>query len=502
MQSSKSQVWGGHLSQQPAEANVLFCAGRDVQTVPMADVALLPYDIWTNRAHAIMWYEAEVLPKETLRRILEGLQQLEEAVEAGQFVLDPQREDVHINVEAFVTERQGAEVGGWMHIGRSRNDQAACDTRLYLRDALLRLGTNIQQLAAKILSHAELHTESVMPGFTHYQPGMITTWGHWLCSYAQALLRDLERVVFALGLVDRNPLGAAAAFGTSWSPNRERTTKLLGFDALERNSLDCITARSELEAQVAQVYSALMNHCSLIAQDLIFLSHPYVAMLGINDAFVTGSSIMPQKKNPDFAEVIKGKTAVVHGALQALLSVPKGMISGYNRDSQVSKYLVMDVIRECEGAPEILSGVFSSLEVFTDKMRARCNEGFMNAVDVADMLAREHQIPFRQGYHIVARAVKHAAPATLITQDALQKALDEEELSPVLSAEVFRRLQAPLLLVSQRKHVGGPAPAQVQQHIRAMSSELSQQRQFLQNRQKRIQAAANACREYRERLPD
>ena len=474
MKTDQNQVWGSHLQSSPAQENVLFCAGRDVQPLPMADMALLPYDLWTNRAHAIMWYEEGVLPKDVITKILIGLSQLEENFLKGDFELDQKLEDVHINVEAFVTKQQGADIGGWMHVGRSRNDQAACDTRLFLRDALLRQAKNLEKLIQKLLRQAAEHIETVMPGLTHYQPGMLTSWGHWLCSHAQALLRDLERVKFLLVPINRNPLGAAASFGTSWCPNRKRTTELMAFSEPELNTLDCISTRGELESQVAQGYSAMMNHLSLLAQDLIFLSHPYVGMLGLPDAFLTGSSIMPQKKNPDFAEVIKGKTALAHGLLQSLLGVPKGMVSGYNRDSQVCKYLVMDVIRECEPVPYILSGVMSELKVRKEIMLNRCNEGFMNAVDLADSLSRNHGIPFRKCYHLLAKAVRLSAPSESITKHALQSALDEENLGTTFSDEDFAALQSPLTVLTQRDHLGSPAPERVHEQIELMQSRLAE----------------------------
>ena len=470
----RDRVWGGHIQGSPAVENVLFCAGRDVQLLPMADLALLPYDLWTNRAHAIMWFEEGVLPKDILTKILSGLNQLEGYFVEGNFELDPKLEDVHINVEAFVTTQQGAEIGGWMHIGRSRNDQAACDTRLYLRDALLQQAKNLEKLIRTLLTQAAEHTETVMPGLTHYQPGMLTSWGHWLCAHAQALLRDVERVKFLLIPINRNPLGAAASFGTSWCPNRTRTTELMAFSEPELNTLDCISARGELESQVAQGYSVMMNHLSLFAQDLIFLSHPYISMLRLPDAFVTGSSIMPQKKNPDFAEVIKGKTALAHGLLQSLLGVPKGMVSGYNRDSQVCKYLVMDVIRECEPVPYILSGVMSELKVRKEIMLNRCNEGFMNAVDLADSLSRNHGIPFRKCYHLLAKAVRLSAPSESITKHALQSALDEENLGTTFSDEDFAALQSPLTVLTQRDHLGSPAPERVHEQIELMKSRLAE----------------------------
>ena len=496
MKTDQNQVWGSHLQSSPAEENVLFCAGRDVQPLPMADMALLPYDLWTNRAHAIMWYEEGVLPKDVLTKILRGLSQLEESFLNGDFELDPKLEDVHINVEAFVTKQQGEEVGGWMHIGRSRNDQAACDTRLFLRDALLRQSKSLETLIRTLLTQAAEHTETVMPGLTHYQPGMLTSWGHWLCSHAQALLRDLERVKFLLLPINRNPLGAAASFGTSWCPNRNRTTELLAFSEPELNTLDCISARGELEGQVAQGYSVMMNHLSILAQDLIFLSHPYISMLYLPEAFVTGSSIMPQKKNPDFAEVIKGKTALAQGLLQSLLGVSKGMVSGYNRDSQVCKYLVMDVIRECEPAPNILSGVMSELEVRKEVMQNRCNEGFMNSVDLADSLSRNHGIPFRKCYHLLAKAVRLSSPCQYITKKALQSTLDDEKTGITFSDEDFNALQSPIAILTKRDHLGSPAPERVREQIEFMKSRLVKDLVAIRQVMANCEEAQTICKTY------
>ena len=291
MDKKQSQIWGKHLSKPSDEQNVLFCAGRDVQEIPMADQILLPFDIWTNRAHCIMLHKQEIISGSCLRKILTGLGKLENLIEEGNFELDPEKEDVHINVEGFVTEDQGVDAGGRMHIGRSRNDQTACDMRLYLRSSCLKLFFAVKDFTSALLLKAEENAESVMPGFTHYQPAMVTSWGHWLCSYIQGLCRDLERLEFALSLVNRNPLGAAAAFGTSWPIDRALTTKLLAFDIIVFNTLDCIVSRWENEAQLAHSITLLMNHLSIVAQDLIFLSHPYVGLIQIEDKYVTLSLI-------------------------------------------------------------------------------------------------------------------------------------------------------------------------------------------------------------------
>lgn len=496
MSQPKSQVWGSHLSRPPAETNVLFCAGRDVQPLPMADEVLIPYDLWTNRAHSIMLHRQGLIPSEALRGILAGLRELEQLHAAGAFRLDPAKEDVHINVEAFVTETQGAEAGGRMHIGRSRNDQTACDIRMYLRDVGLQMKTSVSQLVETLLTLAEAHVHTVMPGFTHYQPAMITTWGHWLCSYAQGLLRDLERLQLAVSLVNRNPLGAAASFGTSWPLDRQLTTELLAFEQVELNTLDCITARWENEAQLAQSLAMLMNRLSVVAQDLIVLSLPYSGMVRIDDAFVTGSSIMPQKKNPDFAEVIKSKASLAHGYLMSLLGIQKGGLSGYNRDTQATKYLILDLIRECEEAPELLTGVFQTLQVQPEQMRAQCEVGFMNAVDLADWLARELGLPFRECYNVLAKAVRLSEPETRITYSALQQALQESGRPELVPQADFERLQDPVRLLAERQHLGSPAPEQVRAQAQAMRQQLQGFQESTSVQKQRISTARERCRNH------
>ena len=495
MGKKQPQIWGKHLSNPPDEQNVLFCAGRDVQEIPMADQILLPFDIWTNRAHCIMLHKQEIISGSCLRKILTGLGKLENLIEEGNFELDPEKEDVHINVEGFVTEDQGVDAGGRMHIGRSRNDQTACDMRLYLRSSCLKLFFAVKNFASALLLKAEENAESVMPGFTHYQPAMVTSWGHWLCSYIQGLCRDLERLEFALSLVNRNPLGAAAAFGTSWPIDRGLTTKLLAFEKIDFNTLDCIVSRWENEAQLAHSITLLMNHLSIVAQDLIFLSHPYVGVIQIDDNYVTGSSIMPQKKNPDFAEVIKSKASLAHGMLSGLLSIQKGAMSGYNRDTQTSKYLIMDLIRECESAPLILQGVLGSLTVNHKKMKELSETDFLNATDIADHLARKLNLPFRECYHLTAKSVKLSAPELKITNEALRKTL-EEIGQPAEIADDMNNMQEPLKLIEQRLHHGSPSPEQTRLQVKEFTNQLDSLSAPLVNMVNKINDAQENCRNY------
>jgi argininosuccinate lyase len=497
MSGQKRQIWGSHLAGPPDALMVRFCAGRDVTPLPMADAELLPFDLWTNRAHAIMLQRQGIVDAGVLRRQLEALAALEADWEAGTFQLNPDLEDVHVNVERYVSERGGADAGGRLHTARSRNDQVVCDCRLYLRAALLEFGEALAAFAGSLLEQAGAHVETVLPGFTHHQPAMLTTWGHWLCAYVQGLCRDLERVRHAIDLLNRNPLGSAAAFGTSWPIDRELTAELLGFDRVDANTLDSIGSRWEHEAQAAATYSLAMNRMAVMAQDLILLSHPYWRFVSLPDAFVTGSSIMPQKRNPDFAEVVKGKCAWLVGMTAGLLALPKGWMSGYNRDSQTAKYAIMDIVRECQPAPVILQAVFTALQVNREAMRAALDTGFLAATDFADATARALGIPFRAAYDVAAVAVKLSGAAGRITAEAAAQALQQAGHDAAQARPVLADLDDPARILAWRRHTGSPAPASVRAQIAALRTELTQLSAFLPQRRAQWDAAWQMCREWK-----
>lgn len=494
MSRAKAQIWGNHLHQPPDRLMLEFCAGRDVQALPMADEELLPFDLWTNRAHALMLGKQGILPAALVAKTLGALQALEGEWEAGRYKLDPALEDVHVNVERYVTTWAGPEAGGRLHTGRSRNDQVACDMRLYVRAALADFGAALASLSREVLRLAAAHADVAMPGFTHTQPAMITTWGHWLCSYAQALLRDLERARDAFDQVNRSPLGAAAAFGTSWPIDREFTAELLGFERVDGNTLDAIGSRWEHEANAAHVYALAMNHLAVMAQDLILLTHPYWGMARLADAYVTGSSIMPQKRNPDFAEVIKGKCAWLGGIVAGLLALPKGGMSGFNRDSQITKYAILDVVRECRAAPLVMQGALASLTVDRKAMASALAKGFLDATDFADALARELALPFRTAYDIAAAAVRLSGHAGRIAPEAARKALEQAGHDTRSAQRVIADLADPARLVARRRHTGSPAPDAVRAHVAVLARELDGLAAALTARRTRIDDAWERCR--------
>jgi argininosuccinate lyase len=485
--TEKDQVWGGRLNTPPDKMNIAFCSGRDVVSIPMADALLLTYDIWTNLAHVKMLHHCAILKDDECRVLCEALVALDMKVQRGDFHLDPQKEDVHINIEHHITHTLGIEAGKKIHTGRSRNDQCGTDIKLYLRDQLLEISENVKILIEAILKKATPELKSVMPGFTHYQPAMLTTAAHWLTSWSQALLRDLERLYQDLQLLNHSPLGAAAAFGTSWAIDREYAAQLLGFDAPDENSLDCISARGEYEARAAATLSFLMNHLGTIAQDMMLLSMPYFGMLVIPDQYVTGSSIMPQKKNPDFAELIRGKAACCHGALASLLGIQKGSMSGYNREYQLSKYVIMDTFRECLDAPLILSGVINAMTFNRAEMLAKSQKGFMNSADVADLLARKFNLAFRDCYELLSLAVKNCEAAGQLTKEGLEKAIDHLGLPVKLSKKDVELFNSPYLLLQEKEHTGSPSVGSVKRMI-------ASQTQALQKVGKKIRAFHNRVR--------
>jgi argininosuccinate lyase len=483
-EKQKDQLWGERLSEAPELRNIAYCAGRDVATRPMADAQLIPYDIWQNRAHVVMLERKRIIHSGTARQLIEALQEFAALAEDGKIQLDPKKEDVHTNIEHFVAARAGAEVSGTIHTARSRNDQSATVVRMYVREQLLTLASDVVALIGSVLSAAEKHAAVTLAGFTHYQPASITTIGHWFASYGQALNRDLERLVRCYDRLNVSPLGAAASFGTSWPIDREVTAKLLGFAAVQDNSLDCITNRWEMEADAAAAVSFVLAHLSIIAQDIVLLSMPQIAIVKLADRYVTGSSIMPQKRNPDFAEVTRAKSALVQQLTASLFGIARGLPSGYNRDTQWTKYVIMDIFAEAADAPAIFSGVFDTLQVDAVRARESAEANFVDAVDVADLIAQECDIPFRKAYDLVSRAVKESEPGGSIDMGVVKR------LGAALGVDCTPlRMSSVDAIVGRKTHAGGPAPAAVKKSIYAQREAIGQWSKTLRERRTRLEVA-------------
>ncbi len=489
----KSQVWGNRLKTPPDALNISFCAGRDVTALPMADEVLLEYDIWTNLAHSEMLRKAGILSTDECREIKNALLDLNKIYQNGDFKMDESKEDVHINVEHYITFDRGIDAGKKIHTGRSRNDQIAVDMKLYLRDQVIALLNDLFVLVPSILDKASAEKNSLMPGFTHFQPAMLTSAGHWLTSWSQSIIRDITRLMQDLEILNFSPLGAAASFGTSWPIDREYTAELLGFNGVEANTLDCVSSRGENEARIASSISILMNHLSTVSQDIILLSMPYYNMLEVDDRYVTGSSIMPQKRNPDFGEIIRSKASFAHGILVSLLGIQKGAMSGYNRDAQQTKYLIMDLFRECAPAPGILSGVCSSMVFKRDVMLQHCKNGFMNSADVADWMAQKFNLPFRDCYETLSLAVKYSEKAGQLTHDALNQSIDETGLSISISKKDVDFLNTPSSLINNKQHTGSPSGESIEKMIHQQNQRITNLKNQLNPIIQKSDSAKNRC---------
>lgn len=494
-------IWQTKGKGSAAEELVALCAGRDVVGLPAADLSLIPADLWTNRAHAQVLFRANVLDREELRAILSALRELESRYEKGEWTLDPSCEDVHMALEQFVTEKTGEAVGGKLHTGRSRNDQVATDMRLWLRDALLRLITEILQLIAALLQEAEAHAETVMPGWTHQRPAMVTSWGSLLLGYASALERDTERLLGVFSRIDRSPLGAAAGYGTSWPLDRAYAAKLLAFPRVLEHPGDAVGNRWEPDAEAAGAVALLMRHLSTLAQDWITLSSPAYFWIGLPRELTTGSSIMPQKRNPDLLEVTRAKAAAAIGSATALQALGLNEMSGYQRDLQWSKYMILDLFRETSGLAPLLAKMLEGLDIHKDTMREACQSGFIEAVDIADTLARSRRVPFRAAYGVVSDAVARAESSSFLTIIFINAALADHRMEPLSEAEaqVVERREAAL---AERKNVGGPAPEQTRELVKKFASRIKQHSASHTDSTALIDAHRVACRDAEEPIDE
>lgn len=459
----KQQFWGERLTEAPEMRNIAYCAGRDVAGRPMADAVLVPFDCRQNRAHITMLADQGIVMSDQAKKIRRAVTQFEDKFAAGDLHLAPEKEDVHTNIEHFVAEQLGGEISGVMHTGRSRNDQTTTVVRMFIRDRLLRLGVSVAELINVIILRAEEFADVPLAGYTHYQPASVTTVGHWFASHAQALSRDLERLADCYSRVNVSPLGAAAGFGTSWPIDREKTAALLGFRAVQANSLDCITNRWEMEADAATAIEFVMTHLSIVSQDIIMLSAPQLGIIRIADRYVTGSSIMPQKRNPDFAEVTRAKAMVIQQMAAALFGIARGAFSGYNRDTQWTKYLILDAFDEALDAPIIFRGVFETLTVDKAAADKTARDNFINAVDVADVLAQESGLPFRTTYEIASKAVRLSEDRGEIDLDIVRR-LAEEAGSKPMKLDVG----TPAAIAARKTHTGGTDPKRLKADLRVL----------------------------------
>jgi argininosuccinate lyase len=451
--SKKSEAWSARFSEPVSELVKRYTASVDF------DKRLALFDIEGSLAHADMLHAARILSDDDLRKINEGMASIRGEIERGEFRWSLDLEDVHLNIEKRLTDLAG-DAGKRLHTARSRNDQVATDIRLWLRSAIDEIRTLLRLLRVALLDVAEAHAETIMPGFTHLQVAQPVTFGHHLLAYVEMFGRDDERLADCRRRVNRLPLGAAALAGTSYPIDRERVARTLGFEGVCGNSLDAVSDR-DFAIEFCADASLIMMHVSRLSEELVLWMSPRVGFIDLPDRFCTGSSIMPQKKNPDVPELARGKTGRVYGGLVSLLTLMKGQPLAYNKDNQEDKEPLFDAADTVSETLRIFADMVPGIQVRADRMRAAAAEGFSTATDLADYLVRKG-LPFRDAHEAVARAVRHAADRGVDLSD-----LDAQELrafSPLIGDDVAQSLSLEGS-VNARNHIGGTAPAQVRAAI-------------------------------------
>ncbi len=451
--SKKAEAWSARFSEPVSELVKRYTASVDF------DKRLAPYDIEGSLAHADMLHAVGLLSENDLLAISNGMARIRGEIEQGSFRWSLDLEDVHLNIEKRLTDLVG-DAGKRLHTARSRNDQVATDIRLWLRDTIDTIGGLLIQLQRALLDLAERHADTIMPGFTHLQVAQPVVFGHHLMAYVEMFSRDTERFADCRKRVNRLPLGAAALAGTSYPIDRARVARTLGFDGVCENSLDAVSDR-DFAIEFCACASLVMTHVSRLSEELVLWMSPRVGFIDLADRFCTGSSIMPQKKNPDVPELARGKTGRVNGHLVALLTLMKGQPLAYNKDNQEDKEPLFDTADTVIETLRIFADMMGGVQVRAQRMRAAAAEGFSTATDLADYLVRKG-LPFRDAHEAVARAVRVAAERGVDLP-----ALDLAQLR-AFSDRIDEDVYACLTLegsVAARRHIGGTAPEQVRAAI-------------------------------------
>jgi argininosuccinate lyase len=455
-----SKLWGGRFTKETNELVEAYTASISF------DQALAVEDIEGSLAHVQMLGECNVIPHEDAETIKNGLLKIKDKVLAGDVTFSVADEDIHMNIEKLLIEEVGP-VGGKLHTGRSRNDQVATDMHLYLKrrtEEFIALLTDVQQA---LVDQAAEHIETMLPGYTHLQRAQPISFAHHLLAYFWMFERDKERFSEALKRVNVLPLGAGALAGTTFPINRERVAELLGFDSIYPNSMDAVSDRDFIVEFLANA-SMLMMHISRLAEELVIWSSQEFQFIELDDSFCTGSSIMPQKKNPDVPELLRAKTGRVYGHLIGLLTVLKGLPLAYNKDMQEDKEGMFDTVQTLDGALKLLAPMIRTMKVNVPRMRKAVEEDFSNATDVADYLVNKG-IPFREAHEVIGKMVLYCLQQKKYLLDLSMNEL--KQFHTLFEEDVYTTLQ-PESVVKARKSSGGTAPEQVGQQLQLAKMKL------------------------------
>jgi len=460
MSTNKNKVWQGRLSGGSAKEVDVFNSSISF------DYVLFEEDIAGSIAHAKMLGKQSIISKKDAALIVDGLEGILMDLKKGSLLFDPSAEDIHMFIESELTERIG-EAGKRLHMGRSRNDQVALDLRLYVKKQVAEIKNQLLDFEKVLIKQAEQHLHTIMPGYTHLQIAQPVTFAHHLLAYAQMIQRDIKRLEEVLEHTDVMPLGNGALAGTTYPLDRQYVADLLGFEAVTANSLDGVSDR-DFVIDAAYALSMIMMHLSRLSEEVILWSSQEFKFVELADAFATGSSIMPQKKNPDVAELVRGKTGRAYGNLQTLLTMMKGIPLAYNKDMQEDKEALFDSISTVKLALSAMIPMIDTMEAKESRMREAASKGFINATDCADYLTKKG-VPFREAYGVIGTLVQTCIETdqtleevSLETYQSLHE-LFEEDIYEAISLENC---------VTKRDIEGGPAPEAVKKQIEQLIESL------------------------------
>ena len=448
-----AQLWGGRFTKETDQLVYNFNASISF------DKKFYRQDIEGSMAHVSMLAKQGILTQQEKVEIIEGLREILNDVESGTLEITDEYEDIHSFVEATLIDRIG-DAGKKLHTGRSRNDQVALDMKLYTRDEIREMDTLIKKLLETLLSMMEKNTETFMPGFTHLQKAQPLTLAHHLGAYFEMFKRDRGRLADILKRMNTCPLGSGALAGTTYPLDREYTAGLLGFDGPTLNSMDSVSDRDYL-IELLSAMSTVMMHLSRFCEEIIIWNSNEYRFVDIDDAYSTGSSIMPQKKNPDIAELVRGKTGRVYGALMSLLTTMKGIPLAYNKDMQEDKELVFDAIDTVKGCVALFTGMIATMKFHKGQMEASAKNGFTNATDAADYLVN-HGVPFRDAHGIVGRLVLYCIEKEIALDDMTLE--EYRAICPVFEEDIYEAVSMETC-VNKRMTIGAPSKAAMEQVI-------------------------------------
>ncbi len=447
-------MWGGRFSAKPDAVMEAINASIDV------DQRLAEEDVAGSIAHAKMLAAQDIISEDDLTAILGGLDTVITEIREGKFAYSKALEDIHMNIEARLKELIG-EPAGRLHTARSRNDQVATDFRLWVKTSCSTRLDQIENLMRALLGQAEKHADWVMPGFTHLQTAQPVTVGHHMMAYVEMFSRDFSRFADAIHRMDESPLGAAALAGTGFPTNREMTASELGFDRPMANSLDAVSARDFTIESLSSI-AICAQHLSRLAEELVIWSSAPFSFVRMSDAWSTGSSIMPQKRNPDAAELVRAKTGRANGSLIAMLTVMKGLPLAYSKDMQDDKQIVFEAFDSLDLSLQAMTGMIETMTFNKENLADAASGGFSTATDLADWLVRELNIPFREAHHITGASVKAAEDKNVQLWDLSLEEL--QSIEPRITNDIFDVLSVDASVASRQSY-GGTAPVRVREQI-------------------------------------